>query len=335
MNTYSNNVSKAKIRYNLKKFWWILIVAIVLGVVVGYAFTGQGAKDTKTATSVVSAVTTKSPDHTANLSDFREESPANVRILMKQLQQLQFVTNKVNKQLKKDGYSELTDADAFEVDDSDNTTAIVLTVKSSSVDRAVEINRVYTDVLVDVTQENLQETKLTVISPASAKTTAAESGGANLLSSKFIFFVIIMLVLGVIVLMLIILKDRKIRSAADIMKENDPHYLGTVGSDGENAAFTSALIEKIAERAGVEDIDMISCAEIPGEVIGALQKQCKLNINYYDNVMADAEACRRISDEVGVITVVKVDEDEMRSFYEMKHIVDVMSLNYIGTVVIA
>lgn len=335
MNTHSNNVSRKKIRYNLKKFWWILIVAIALGALIGFAVTGRGAIETNTATSVIAANSTKSPDHTSNLSDFREESPANIRILMKQYQNLQFVTNRVNSQLKKDGYGELTGADSCEVVDSDNTAAIVITAKAASVDRAVEINKVYTDVLMDAAQENLNDTELTVISPASAKTTTTESEGFNLMSSKFIFFVIIMFVLGVIVLMLIILKDRRVRSAADILREDDPHYLGTVGKDGENAAFTSALIERLAARAGVENIDMISCSEISGEEMSALRNCCNLNMNYYHNIMTNADACRDLSDDDGVIIVVKANEDSMHSFDEMKHIVDVMELKYIGTVVIA
>lgn len=250
----------------LKKFWWIIAVAVlVVGVVLFFCSSAvkSGRIDTVKTSLTIYIDSTEAPDSVKN--DHVQEAG----IMADSLSAIKSkkVADDANKRLEKSGMKKVTSEDEVPLILYDYTTSKTATLQITGTDpeRSMAILNAYVESLNDQPQEILKGTKIKVM--GNEEIPAGESGvnggplGLSSIKLALIFALAVMAALLIILLLAIF--DDRVWSIKDLTRMYSGVNLSGANNSKHGMSVDRDLLNRIEEAEGVMTAAVVSTVKKP------------------------------------------------------------------------
>lgn len=354
-------ITTKKIIDNVKRYWWIVLVAFAFSII----FIGIEAKKGNSTTDKLYSCQTmmymvpKQIDGVGQQDDsellggytdaYRDgtlyANSENISGILEKLAATQSVQKKLEDQLKSQGY-ELQDSDITNIKKDSRSRLITYTSDGVDLERTTFLVNAYTEIIVNEMNTLLPEQSISIVQSADASNYVEQSLAASnkMLSVKNLFIVILFLVASFIVIFIFILFDKRIRTADEVANFYDGLCLGVIKNSKnwkENTYQISAAIIYQMRHLGYKRVMLIPCAgkKLQKSVIENVVTQCNQNehaleVSNAREIEEVIERVRKIEQTDGIVVVISGNDDRTKEVIDTMNSLLVMGKKIVGYIVV-
>ena len=362
-------ISKDKIKFNIKKYWLIFVVMLIIAVFVGMFKSVDNADKEKINESIEST----SESEKYYRADVRAYLDSDIDTSnYKNLSSSATLKKELNEALKNKGYAKIASTDIISVGFENNSqlwvgiigakdesrvefmadTMIKLAMKLVDEQLGIHMDCSYDDVeLIRVEKDakgnfvEADDEELSIEEKTSAADQTEEISSTdnsrfsikNLFSAKGAVIILSGLVIGAFIIYILIILDSHIYVPEDVsaLYDGELAYMGNLNS--KTIATTNAVIMARASKEGLNKLAITESQDYLDEKnrdCNCINEICKLNdkIVYLENLDTNVESIGKLNDYDGVIVCIHSVYDSEKSINIVKDKIGVVGANLIGYV---
>lgn len=300
-----NVISKQKLFFNLKKYWWIILMCVVLAVVGGTILSQNSVSEPENSQEVVEEQICAKNTIVDLKWESEIQSEVEYTIRRDDLEEVRGVITsygfiaKLNKYLEKADYEVLKATDMIIIEIVSNNRLSFYILSYDDIERAEYILDKAVEMVLQNAVENYKVISYDVVQKSGSATARlinsryyfypveevdnseenidnAEKGNAGIDFVEIIILAILAAFIGALIILLVITLDKKVYSEDEIEKALDLEYLGVCNNKDVELNKLINVVSGKAKVQNVKEIRVVSQSEIENKVYA--QFEDKLNV---------------------------------------------------------
>lgn len=320
-----------KLADNLKRYFWIIIVAILVGIAISISSLLVPSVETEERYEIQKVFAIHKTDGAEGMTVATTDLLADI-LLMSDTNEFSLA---VESEMEEHGFPDYN----FTMDNTERSSSgnvITFNFQASDKQETEILAQVYSEQMIKNMNSFLDDQSITLnsdLSETSARDVSSDNEDSNIFSVKNIFIVVLCITAGLIIIFILTLLDKFVRDKNEIVGFEDSLVLGTLKKkDKERCSLvkTAYCVKQYVETNGLKQICFLSFApnKVNQNIIDQLLETCsklimkEIQVDYCNNILKNYENVDQLK-ESSIIIFLCVNADKRPEVEEGIELLDI------------